>query len=238
MGEEIFTFLRESKYSVSLITVPFCPVAPCPFQILAGVLGYIPTRANRGKVRFLLIANRWLWSVPRNIFITEEIWYSEHWTKSKLLESRLCVVRKKNGVQYYLLFRYSVRLTRDVPDMKIFDWCMQMNRNRKTSGQTFFIPNNVSCCCCAASLPFFHLSTIKLLGASLLGVAEKFHITRMNCWMIILSFYYTIDNASPLIWELSVYLYNLSIYTTLLAHLMINPLFTRWCKHCWIPRDE
>ena len=31
-------FLRESKYSVSLITVPFCPVAPCPFQILAGVL--------------------------------------------------------------------------------------------------------------------------------------------------------------------------------------------------------
>ena len=38
MGEEIFTFLRESKYSVSLITVPFCPVAPCPFQILAGVL--------------------------------------------------------------------------------------------------------------------------------------------------------------------------------------------------------
>ena len=38
MGEEIFTFLRESKYSVSLITVPFCPVAPCPFKILAGVL--------------------------------------------------------------------------------------------------------------------------------------------------------------------------------------------------------
>ena len=38
MGEEIFTFLRESKYSVSLITVPFCPVAPCLFQILAGVL--------------------------------------------------------------------------------------------------------------------------------------------------------------------------------------------------------
>ena len=38
MGEEIFTFLREPKYSVSLITVPFCPVAPCPFQILAGVL--------------------------------------------------------------------------------------------------------------------------------------------------------------------------------------------------------
>ena len=38
MGEEIFTFLRESKYSVSLITVPFCPFAPCPFQILAGVL--------------------------------------------------------------------------------------------------------------------------------------------------------------------------------------------------------
>ena len=38
MGEEIFTFLRESKYTVSLITVPFCPVAPCPFQILAGVL--------------------------------------------------------------------------------------------------------------------------------------------------------------------------------------------------------
>ena len=38
MGEEIFTFLRESKYSVSVITVPFCPVAPCPFQILAGVL--------------------------------------------------------------------------------------------------------------------------------------------------------------------------------------------------------
>ena len=38
MGEEIFTFLRESKYSVSLITVPFCPVAPCPFQILAGAL--------------------------------------------------------------------------------------------------------------------------------------------------------------------------------------------------------
>ena len=38
MGEEIFTFLRESKYSVSLITVPFCPAAPCPFQILAGVL--------------------------------------------------------------------------------------------------------------------------------------------------------------------------------------------------------
>ena len=35
MGEEIFMFLRESKYSVSLITVPFCPVAPCPFQILA-----------------------------------------------------------------------------------------------------------------------------------------------------------------------------------------------------------
>ena len=35
MGEEI---LRESKYSISLITVPFCPVAPCPFQILAGVL--------------------------------------------------------------------------------------------------------------------------------------------------------------------------------------------------------
>ena len=38
MGKEIFTFLRESKYSVSLITVPFCPVALCPFQILAGVL--------------------------------------------------------------------------------------------------------------------------------------------------------------------------------------------------------
>ena len=38
MGEEIFTFLRESMYSVSLITVPFCPVTPCPFQILAGVL--------------------------------------------------------------------------------------------------------------------------------------------------------------------------------------------------------
>ena len=38
MGEEIFTFLRESKYSVSLIRVPFSPVAPCPFQILAGVL--------------------------------------------------------------------------------------------------------------------------------------------------------------------------------------------------------
>ena len=38
MGEEIFTFLRVSKYSVSLITVPFGPVAPCPFQILAGVL--------------------------------------------------------------------------------------------------------------------------------------------------------------------------------------------------------
>ena len=38
MGEEIFTFLRESKYSVSLVTVPFCPVVPCPFQILAGVL--------------------------------------------------------------------------------------------------------------------------------------------------------------------------------------------------------
>ena len=41
MGEEIFTFLHESKYSVSLITVPFCPVAPCPFQILAGVLMHI-----------------------------------------------------------------------------------------------------------------------------------------------------------------------------------------------------
>ena len=38
MGEDIFTFLRKSKHSVSLITVPFCPVAPCPFQILAGVL--------------------------------------------------------------------------------------------------------------------------------------------------------------------------------------------------------
>ena len=43
MGEEIFTFLRESKYSVSLITVPFCPVAPCPFQILAGVLSSTET---------------------------------------------------------------------------------------------------------------------------------------------------------------------------------------------------
>ena len=43
MGEEIFTFLRESKYSVSLITVPFCPVAPCPFQILAGVLTCVPS---------------------------------------------------------------------------------------------------------------------------------------------------------------------------------------------------
>ena len=42
MGEEIFTFLRESKYSVSLITVPFCQVAPCPFQILTGVLFVIP----------------------------------------------------------------------------------------------------------------------------------------------------------------------------------------------------
>ena len=37
---------------------------------------------------------------------------------------------------------------------------MQMNRNRKTSGHFLFIPNNVSCCC-TASLPFFHLSTIK-----------------------------------------------------------------------------
>ena len=47
MGEEIFTFLRESKYSVSLITVPFCPVAPCPFQILAGVLKKISENGRR-----------------------------------------------------------------------------------------------------------------------------------------------------------------------------------------------
>ena len=51
MGEEIFTFLRESKYSVSLITVPFCPVAPCPFQILAGVRMYIAEADNMVPMR-------------------------------------------------------------------------------------------------------------------------------------------------------------------------------------------
>ena len=57
MGEEIFMFLLESKYSVSLITVPFCPVAPCPFQILAGVLlrcQVIPITMNDYKDIFLI----------------------------------------------------------------------------------------------------------------------------------------------------------------------------------------
>ena len=57
MGVEIFTFLCESKYSVSLITVPFCPVAPCPFQILAGVLdSIIPEVAISEISRLLLVS--------------------------------------------------------------------------------------------------------------------------------------------------------------------------------------
>ena len=89
MGEEIFTFLHESKYSVSLITVPFCPVAPCPLQILAGVLymylnyPFLPTQLNHITVACFIhnkqrcIISQFIYNLSVSFAISSGV-YSNH----------------------------------------------------------------------------------------------------------------------------------------------------------------